>query len=65
MNLSNNKSLDYVRNGDEEIINEFISEREEAIRIAQIYKGELDRLIISDKDIEHLHETVTKILTIF
>ncbi|AJI46177.1 hypothetical protein IBE11_03445 [Francisella tularensis subsp. novicida] len=63
--IHNNKNLDSVRNGYEEIISELISEREEAIRIAQIYKGELDRLQISDEDIKHLHETVTNVLTIF
>lgn len=37
-------------------------EREEAVRIAQAYKSELDRIIISDEDIKHLHKTVSRII---
>ena len=39
-----------------------LSEREEAIRIAQAYKIELDRIEISDEDIQHLYNTVERIL---
>ena len=39
-------------------------EREEAVRIAQAYKSELERIVISDEDIEHLHNTVSRILEI-
>ena len=46
-------------------LNEVLLEREEAVRIAQAYKSELDRIVISDDDIEHLHNTVTKVLEIF
>jgi hypothetical protein len=46
------------------LINELLSEREEAVRIAQLYKSEVDRLEISDKDIEHLHKTISQVLTI-
>lgn len=53
-----------IRNTYEEIVSELLSEREEAIRIAQAYKIELDRIIISDKDIEHLHNTVSRVLEI-
>lgn len=48
----------------DEIVNELIEDRAEAIRIAQTYKIELDKYEISDKDIEHLHNTLTKILNI-
>lgn len=41
-----------------------LSERDEAVRIAQAYKSELDRIVISDKDIEHLHNTVSRIIEI-
>lgn len=58
------KNMEIVKNKYDEIINEILSEREEAIRIAQLYKNELDRIIISDNDIEHLHNTVDKLLTI-
>lgn len=59
------KNIETIRNTYDEIINQLLSEREEAIRIAQAYKEELDRVVISDEDIEHLHNTVTSILEIF
>ena len=46
----------------DELINEVLQEREEAVRIAQVYKAELDRIEISDKDIEHLHNTVSRVM---
>ena len=49
----------------DEIVNELIEDRSEAIRIAQLYKTELDKYEISDKDIEHLHNTISKVLDIF
>lgn len=56
------KDLETVKIRYDEIINELLSEREEAVRIAQTYKSELERFQISDKDIEHLHGTVERIL---
>ena len=41
-----------------------MEEREEAVRIAQAYKQELDKVIINDKDIEYLHETISKVLDV-
>ena len=32
----------------DEIINEILQEREDVVRIAQTYKSELDRIVISD-----------------
>lgn len=58
------KNVEVVRNTYDELINELLSEREEAIRIAQVYKSELEKIEISDKDIEHLHNTVTSVLDI-
>lgn len=58
------KNIKNLRAMYDELINEVILEREEAVRIAQAYKSELDRIVISDEDIEHLHETVSKILRI-
>lgn len=58
------KDAETIRNRYEEIINELLSEREEAIRIAQVYKNELERYVISDEDITHLHNTVGKALEI-
>ncbi|BFL72957.1 hypothetical protein [Anaerococcus nagyae] len=43
------------------IINEILLEREEAVRIAQAYKSELDKIQIKDEDIKHLHKTVENI----
>ena len=36
----------------------------EAIRIAQSYKNELEKYEISDKDIEHLNNTISTVLDI-
>jgi hypothetical protein len=55
------KNIEAIKNGYDEIVNELISEREEAIRIAQVYKSEIDRYQISDEDIDHLHSTVERV----
>lgn len=46
------------------LINEVLQEREEAVRIVQAYKAELDRIEISDEDIKHLHNTVSNVIEI-
>lgn len=53
-----------AKNTYEEIINELISEREQAIMLAQVYKAELERIVISDEDIEHLNATVSRLLDV-
>ena len=58
------KDAEKIRVAYDEIINEVLQEREEAVRIAQVYKTELDRIEISDEDIEHLHNTVSRIIEI-
>lgn len=63
--IQNKNDIEAVRNSYDEIVNELLSEREEAVRIAQIYKSELDRYQISDDDIKHLHSTVGRVLEIF
>ena len=63
--VKNEKNIDTIRNAYDEIISQLLSEREEAIRIAQAYKEELEKVIISDEDIEHLHNTVGRLLEIF
>lgn len=63
--IKEEKNVESVRATYDELINEVLLEREEAVRIAQAYKSELDRIVISDDDIEHLHNTVTKVLEIF
>lgn len=60
--IKDERNVDKVRTTYNEIINELIDEREEAVRIAQVYKSELEKVVISDEDIQHLHNTVTRIL---
>ena len=60
--IKTEKDAEKIRNAYDEIVNELISEREEAIRIAQVYKAELERIVISDDDIEHLHATASRLL---
>lgn len=62
--VKDEKNVEKLRNSYDEIVNELLSERDEAVRIAQAYKFELDRIIIIDEDIEHLHNTVSLILEI-
>ncbi len=61
----NEKDIEKIRTMYDEIINEILQEREDAVRIAQTYKSELDRIVISDDDITHLQNTVSNILDIF
>lgn len=56
------KDAEKLRVTYDELINEVLQEREEAVRIAQVYKSELEKIMISDKDIEHLHNTVSRLL---
>lgn len=58
------KDSDKIKLKYEEIINEILSEREEAIRIAQLYKNEIEKYEIKDEDIKHLHNTVSIVLDI-
>lgn len=62
--VRNEKSADAIRATYDEVVNRLLSEREEAIRIAQVYKEELEKVEISDEDIEHLHSTVASVLSI-
>lgn len=59
------KNVEKIRATYDEIINELLNEREEAVRIAQAYKSELEKVVISDEDIVHLHNTVTRLLELF
>lgn len=63
--IRDESNVDNIRNTYDEIVNELLAEREEAIRIAQTYKSELERIEISDEDIKYLHKTVSGILKIF
>ena len=62
--IKDEKSAEKIRNTYDEIVNELLNEREEAVRIAQAYKSELESVIISDEDIQHLHNTVSRVLEI-
>ena len=62
--IKNERNIKIIRKVYDEIINELIQERDEAVRIAQSYKSELDHVVISDKDIEHLHNTISRLLEI-
>lgn len=62
--IKEEKSNEKIRNAYDEIINELLNEREEAVRIAQAYRSELEKVVISDEDIQHLHNTVSRILEI-
>ena len=62
--VKSERNADTLRATYDEIINQLLSEREEAIRIAQAYKEELEKVEISDDDINHLHSTVTSVLSI-
>lgn len=62
--IKEEKNVEKIRNTYDEIINELLNEREEAVRIAQSYKSELEKVVISDEDIRHLHNTVSRILEI-
>lgn len=60
--IKSSKDADKVRNTYDEIVNQLLSEREEAVRIAQTYKQELEKVVITDEDIEYLHNTISKVL---
>ena len=49
------RDAEKIKNYYNEIISELIEEREDIIRIAQAYRHELEKIEISDEDIEHLH----------
>lgn len=59
------KSADEVRAAYDEVLNEVLQERSEAILIAQAYKDALERVQISDEDIESLNQTIGRVLDVF
>ena len=60
--IKDEHNAEKIRATYDEILNELLVEREEAVRIAQAYKSELERVVISDEDMQHLHNTVERIL---
>jgi hypothetical protein len=63
--IKDEKKVETVRSTYDEIINELLQERDEAVRIAQSYKSELERVQISDDDLKCLHNTVSRLLEMF
>ena len=63
--LKNEKNIETVRNVYDELINQLLSERNEAQMLAKSYKEKLNRIEISDDDINHLRKTVSTVLSIF
>ena len=64
MSIKEEKNVENVRRTYDEIVNGLLQEREDAIRIAQIYKSELDRVEISDDNLQHFHNTIVRVLGI-
>lgn len=62
--LKEERNADKLRNTYDEIVNELLSEREQAIRIAQAYKEEYKKVHIGDKDIEYLHNTLERLISL-
>lgn len=61
-NVKEEKNCEKLRSVYDEIVNEILLERDEAVRIAQAYKSEIDRIVINDDDIAHLHNTISDVL---
>ncbi len=49
--LKEERTVETIRSAYNEMINQLLEEREEALLIAQSYKNELERVVISDEDI--------------
>jgi archaellum component FlaC len=63
--IKDEKNVEKIRSVYDEIVNELIQERDAAVLIAQSYKSELERVVISDEDIKHLHNTISRLIEIF
>lgn len=62
--LKSEKDAEKLRNIYDEIINELLLERDEAVRIAQAYKQAYEQVSISDEDMEYLHNTLKKFIVL-
>lgn len=62
--IKGDKDAASVRAAYDELVDELLEERSEALRIAQAYKAELERVQISD-DIQSLDATIARVLEIF
>ena len=59
------KDAEKLRETYDALINEVLQEREDALRIAQLYQAELDKIIISDEDLEQLHSMFSHFIDIY
>ena len=62
--LKEERDANKLRSEYDEIVNQLLAERADALRIAQSYQAEIERYQISDEDIEHLQKTVEAVLEI-
>ena len=62
--IQNEKDIEKVKQTYNELINELLSEKDEAIRIAQVYRDELESIQISDDDIQYLNNTIGQLLEV-
>lgn len=62
--FKNEKDIQKLKNNYEEIINQLLDEKQEAIRIAQAYREEVENTNISDDKIDYLHNTIAKALKV-
>ena len=62
--FKNEKDIQKLKNNYEEIINQLLDEKQEAIRIAQAYREEVENTNRSDDKIDYLHNTVAKALKV-
>ena len=62
--MKSEKDVQTLRNGYDEIINELLIERDQAIRIAQSYKEEYEKVNIDDDDIEYLNNSVKQAINL-
>lgn len=54
-----------VRQTYDQLLDTLLEDRSQAIKIAQAYKEEVEKIEISDDDIKHLNNTITRLLEIF
>lgn len=62
--MKNERDIGTIRRTYEEIINELLNERDEAIRIAQVYRAEYEKVNIRDEDIAYLHNTLVQVISL-
>lgn len=62
--IKNEKNAETIRRTYDEIVNELLEERSEAIYLAQAFKSELDRVEIDEEGIESLDATIGKVFNI-